>query len=310
MVTAAPVQPVTSRTRCDLVLPQPTVLPPWAAEHAGIAWSAETPRPDYTYDRRLSEYDAFFGITRAHEMDETSFSSGLRTVYRSLLDEAELGGTRLAPLDWSTLCSVFQEAIGRCSGPPNTRVDVTQPPAPGEGMDPGRRWLTGHRVFFALTQCLIVALQSFATALSTQDIHGARRELRLAARLLDGSAVAFRFTGEFSAQQYEHEVRPSMEPPHVSAGFSGLLSPDHLYLVRLFTALKQVLQGLPATELAADHQTFVSALRGVYATHKHVCSRFGGDTEPSLRTSGGSGKAAVAVLDGLQSARTRSVSGA
>lgn len=307
MVTgAAPAQPAATLPLCDLVLLQPTALPPWA----GDAWTGDTPRPPFAYDHRLAEYDRFFGITRSDTMDGELLDGGLRAVYGSFVEEARVGGTQLAALDWSTLCRNFLNVIDRCSAPSAVRVEVPDLPPANEQVDPARRWLIGHRVFFALTQCLIIALQSFATALSIRDSDGARRQLKLAAGLLDGSAVAFKFTSEFGAQQYEHTVRPSMEPPFVSDGFSGLLSPDHLYLVRLFTTLRPVLQALPGTELAADHQGFVSALRGVYATHKLVCSRFGGDTEPSLRTSGGSGKAAVAVLEGLGRARTKVVTGA
>jgi hypothetical protein len=260
----------------------------------------------YTYDERLREYDGFFDVVRVDSAADGVFSRSLLVAYRSLLEEGLSGGTRLGWGEWSALCSVLQTMICRCAGETADTPVVAQPALLRWHMDPDRRWRVGHHVFFVLTQCIIVALNSFGTALSEEDIAGARRNLRLAARLLAGSAAAFVFTAEFSARQYEGSVRPSMEPPFVQAGFSGLLSPDHHYLVRLFAKLRPLLRELP-TELVADHRAFVRALGAVYESHKYVCARFGGDTGTSLRTSEASALPAVDVLHALKLARTKIV---
>jgi hypothetical protein len=217
-------------------------------------------------------------------------------------------GTRLSWGDWSALCSILQRMISRSVGEPADEVPVvlTQPRLLRWHMDPDRRWRVGHHVFFVLTQCLIVTLQSFRAGLSEEDTAAARRNLRLATRLLMGSAAAFVFAAEFSAAQYNGRVRPSMEPPFVGGGFSGLLSPDHQYLVRLFAALRPALRALPA-ELGPDHRAFVRALGRVYDSHKYVCARFGGTTGPSLRTSDTSALPAVDVVHALKLARTKIV---
>jgi hypothetical protein len=130
--------------------------------------------------------------------------------------------------------------------------------------------------------------------------------LGLATRLLGASAVAFVFAGEFSSSQYETQVRPSMEPPAVSGGFSGLMSADHHYLVSLLGVLRPELRDLPA-ELVADHRRFVAAMERVYEAHKYVCARFGGDRGASLRMSAASTVTAVDVIHGLKLARTKLV---
>jgi hypothetical protein len=274
-------------------------------EHAG---PAGRPAIGYTYDDRLREFDAFFDVARVERPSGGVFSRGLLVAYRSLLEEGMAAGTRMSWADWSSLCATLQEMICLAVGEDRLagRVGAPAPPLLRWHMDPHRRWRVGHQVFFVLTQCVIVALQSFQSALAEEDIAAARRNLRLVARLFNGSAAAFVFTAEFSAGQYENGVRPSMEPPFVSPGFSGLLSPDHLYMVKLFARLRPVLRELPA-ELAPEHRAFVRALGTVYESHKYVCRRFGGGTGTSLRTSAASALPAVDVIHALKLARTKIV---
>lgn len=262
----------------------------------------------YTYDDRLREYDAYFDVVRVASPADGLFSHSLLHAYRSLLEEGLSSGTRMSWADWSALCTTLQAMIRLAAGsdaqhgPPV----LVSPPLLRGNVDPHRRWRVGHQVFFVLTQSIVVALNSFRFALAELDLTEARRGLRLAARLLGGSAAAFVFTAEFSARQYHDGVRPAMEPPFVSAGFSGLLSPDHQYLVRLFAKLRPALRELPA-ELADDHRLFVRALEAVYEAHKYVCRRFGGDAGPSLRTSESSALPAVDVINALKLARTKTV---
>ncbi|GAA3815985.1 hypothetical protein GCM10022226_40910 [Sphaerisporangium flaviroseum] len=286
------------------------VLPaaPHGDEPAPYTGPAGRPEIAYTYDERLREFDAFFDVVRVDRPADGVFSRGLLVAYRSLLEEGMAAGTRMSWADWSSLCATLQEMICLAVGEDRTagRVAVSEPPLLRWHMDPHRRWRVGHQVFFVLTQCVIVALQSFRSALAEEDLAAARRNLRLVTRLFNGSAAAFVFTSEFSAGQYENGVRPSMEPPFVSPGFSGLLSPDHLYMVKLFARLRPVLRALPA-ELAPDHRAFVRALGTVYESHKYVCRRFGGDTGSSLRTSDASALPAVDVIHALKLARTKIV---
>ena len=186
----------------------------------------------------------------------------LLVAYRSLLEEGLASGTRLSWAEWSALCMTFHVMIGFVAGSevrPGP-LPVAEPPLLRWHMDPHRRWRTGHHVFFVLTQSLIVVLGCFLEARREGDVGLAQRMLRLAAQLLRGSSAAFVFAAEFSAGQYQAQVRPAMGPPAVAAGFSGLLSPDHRYLVRLMAKLRPVLRDLPA-ELVEDHLLFVRALQ-------------------------------------------------
>lgn len=262
----------------------------------------------YDYDEPLREYDAFFGVGRTARPVDGMFGQSLFVAYRSLIEEGLGSGTRLSWAQWSALCATFHAVISLVTGtePGPAALPVAEPPLLRWHMDPHRRWRVGHHAFFALTQSLIVALNCFRSARRSGDGGLAREMLRLAARLLDASAAAFVFTGEFSCAQYQTQVRPSMAPPAVADGFSGLLSPDHRYLVRLLGALRPQLRDLPP-ELAPDHRSFTAALERAYEAHKYVCARFGGDRSASLRMSEASTASAVDVVHGLKLARTRLV---
>jgi hypothetical protein len=276
-----------------------------AAGSRGLAGRSDVA---YTYDAKLREYDTFFGVSRADPPADGVLTQSLLVAYRSLLEDGLACGTRMSWAQWSALCTTFHVMIAFVAGTqsqPGT-LPVAEPPLLRWHTDPHRRWRIGHHVFFTLTQSLIVALHCFRHALHDGDVALARRMLRLATRLLGASAAAFVFAGEFSAGQYQALVRPSMEPPTVSAGFSGLMSPDHHYLVRQLGQLRPELRDLPY-ELAADHRRFVTALGQVYEAHKYVCARFGGDRGASLRMSSASAVSAVEVIHGLKVARTKLV---
>jgi hypothetical protein len=266
------------------------------------------PEISYGYDARLAEYDAFFGVARAELAPVGVVEHSLLVVYRSLLEEAVSCGTRLSWSQWSGLCAAFHEMLGLVTGagPSAAPLGGPEPPLLRWHLDPDRRWRIGHHVFFVLTQGVIIALSCLRQACADADFDLAARMLRLATRLLIASAAAFAFTAEFSAAQYHGQVRPSMEPPGVSAGFSGLLSPDHHYLVKLLGVLGPQLRDLPPG-LAPSHRSFVRAMGTVYEAHKYVCARFGGDGSASLRMSQASTVSAVEVIHGLKVARTKLV---
>ncbi|WP_232667522.1 hypothetical protein [Pseudonocardia sp. TRM90224] len=250
-------------------------------------------------------YDRFFGVSRT-STGQGVFQHSVLVAYRSLLEEGFSYGTRLSWAEWSSLCTALQTMLADPIGDGAGSLPIPEPRLLRWHLDPDRRWRVGHHVFFVLTQSLIVALNGLSSACDMGRPEEGRSALRLAARLLDASAAAFVFTAEFSSTQYQHRVRPSMEPPSVPAGFSGLLSPDHQHLVRMFARLRPVLRELPAG-LSEEHRSLTRALETTYESHKYVCGRFGGDRSASLRMSDTTDVCAVEVIDRLKLARTRAV---
>jgi hypothetical protein len=122
-----------------------------------------------------------------------------------------------------------------------------------------------------------------------------------------GSAAAMRYAGDFAPRRYASTVRPAMLPPNLPPKFSGLQLRDHRVLLKALAEVK------PLIAAAGDHvrpayRRLLEQMRAAYSAHKLVCSRFGGDREPSLRMSTGADCSAVDVLDRLERSRLRTVS--
>ncbi|MDP2660004.1 MAG: hypothetical protein Q8R28_04680 [Dehalococcoidia bacterium] len=158
-----------------------------------------------------------------------------------------------------------------------------------------QRWRIGHHGFFVLTQGLVLALSKFRRHVASGNLTDAGRYLEAATCLMHGSASVFRFTGDFSEDDYNLGVRPTMPDR-----FSGIMSEDHAVMIRIVPSSK----GLPI-ELSFSHRRFKEATAGAIDAHTLVCAQFGGNDEPSLRMSQESRLSAVQVLKQFRRNRLR-----
>ncbi len=142
------------------------------------------------------------------------------------------------------------------------------------------RWRRAHHAFFVLIQALILTHRAIERALSGGDEPGAAEGLRRAADLLWGATAAMRLAGDMSPEEYA-VIRRSMEPPAMSAGFSGLHSADHAVLLQALKRLKPLLEAGPP-RLRAPLLGYQRAVDAAYRSHAWVCQRFVGEA-PSLR---------------------------
>jgi hypothetical protein len=164
-------------------------------------------------------------------------------------------------------------------------------------------WIHGHWGFFTLVQSLIICLQRFRLALSKADIETAKTELIASTNILLASGAAMQLAGGFPKTAYEREVRNLMMPPNVhSQNFSGLMSEDHAYLMKLWKELKPLFSNLPP-ELELEHRYFVQAYQELATGHRAVCDKFGGGENKSLRSQ----YTALDELDKFREARLKSI---
>jgi len=234
------------------------------------------------------EHDRYFGVTRVDAEPERAFVRGLLRAHLDLDDDARAMGCTLLDADaWDTLFAGVRVLLDLALGAPRDEA-ARRAPFPGSvpgwcaaGYDPDRRWMVGHRLFFAQIQAVIVGLHLFEEAASAGDARGAGEGLRLATAFMRSSAAAMKHTSDFDPADYEARVRPAMAPPRVQAGFSGLQTRDHTMLVRTFTRLRPLFAA--AAAYADAHRAFVDAVVDAYAAHEFVCARFRGDVLPSLR---------------------------
>ncbi|MET0133576.1 MAG: hypothetical protein ABW215_08275, partial [Kibdelosporangium sp.] len=237
-------------------------------------------------ERRASadrdEHDRHFGVLRVRGDSGAILLASLLVSYLDLLDDVERGGTTLDRTKWTDLLRVptlvFDFALRR--PPASVGADVPVPAGRGE-LQPHRRWHVGHRLFFTLIQVTIQAVTGLSQAARARDVAGVRECVDLVRLTSLGSAAALRLAADFSPVDYQRTVRPTMLPPHVRPGFSGLQTRDHHHLVRAMGKLRADMATV--AELGAPHTTLISAIRSLYDAHAHVCTRFGGGVAPSLR---------------------------
>jgi hypothetical protein len=257
-----------------LALPARAIVARWhTAAQSGAAASGGS--------ERNTEYDVYFGVQRHLGGDPLVClcEAALVAYYRLMLDS--LRGHSLGPVELAHLQGTFEAIISSLAGTPV--------PAPADPMATGAstgtrmaapvdamvRWKLGHHAFFVLIQMLIVAHARLAAALNQGHLGVAHEAFSLSTRLWWGTAATFRYTADFDADDYENIVRPSMSPPFLKEGFSGLFSPDHSHLLRIVKSIRPSLQALPEA-LCRDHQLYLEGLDVMYEAHAFVCEQFVG----------------------------------
>lgn len=169
-------------------------------------------------------------------------------------------------------------------------------------IEPLQIWKKSHWIFSVYIQSLIICLLRFENYIKVSNLAEAKIELETATNLILASAGAMRIAGNFSQQEYTQRVRPQMIPPHVKANdFSGIMHWDHAYLVNLLKNLSPIFKDLPP-ELKLQQEKFIYAYQIVFATHKEVCQKFGGNESGSLRSQG---YTAIDVLSKFEQNRLR-----
>lgn len=305
------------------VTAQPATLPDAEMLSAVRAARAALSPPRWTVSARQSNkpvadsdsHDEYCRIERV-SADETldACAHSLLSAFEGLLTEAIEGGTSLSNQQWYQLRAAFRSTlrllVGELAADPEWTDEQTVTPRRkgARECDPFARWIRGHHVFVALIQCEITTLNCFLAAHAAGEFGLGVYTLDLLRLLFDGSSAALHFAGNFSPAQYENEVRPTMMPPLVPPGMSGVLARDHDHLVHLLRSNRAVFANLePALKTA--YLRVVSAFENTYEAHKLVCSRFVGDEKPSLLSRHEKVAAAVEMLDRVKTTRLKSFHG-
>ncbi|MGV4989152.1 hypothetical protein ACVB8X_43405 [Streptomyces sp. NRAIS4] len=258
------------------------------------------------------EHDLFFGAIRVTGNPVETFTYTMLEALRSQLNDALSAGISLSSGEraqlrdafWTTFHMVWRIGV---AGTPfeyaaRAHTQGTDTSTGDVKGDPLIRWRLGHQVFFALIQALIVSVGCLEECLKDDpdDIDSACRLLEDATVLMIGSGASLRYAGDFTRTHYADSVRPAMMPPHINAKFSGLQLRDHRILLKLLHRVKPLVAS-PAPAVDKSYRLLLDAMSTAYEAHISVCSRFGGDREPSLRTPG----SRVPAVEVLQRFRDR-----
>ena len=137
-------------------------------------------------------------------------------------------------------------------------------------------WKRFHWIFFIFIQGLVICFLRFEEAIKNEKLNLVSIELETASNLMIGAGAAMKLAGSYSSNEYQEQIIPTMKPPNIKVeGFSGLMSWDHAYLVRLWKQNKKKFQNLPLF-LQPQYEKFLLAYKIMASSHRNVCSKFGG----------------------------------
>ncbi|MCC3766186.1 hypothetical protein [Streptomyces sp. UNOC14_S4] len=181
-----------------------------------------------------SDYDRYFGILREPERTRTAH---LRTYLLGDLPHTGLDeGLR------TTLVTGLRLASRTVETQPLALFDT----APVSGLPCAlRRWKLGHQALHLLLTAMNLDLDSCLSAAQGAVWHRLADSMAEVCLLYDAATAAMEYAADFPVTAYRDEIRPTMEPPHMPAGFSGVFNRDHRAMVRRSRHLERAVRELP-----------------------------------------------------------------
>lgn len=249
-------------------------------------------------------HDAYFCISRV-EGDSISILIRMAIRARLILAEEFMDPNLAMPgASWQAIDGSVIDLLCMLLGDNLASAIATVPEAGAARIVSTRqRWIRGHQIFATLTQGLLFSLRSMVQSIRTGDAKATMRHADLSVSLLRGSRETFLFTGDFSPEDYMQIIRPSMMPPAVPIGLSGLMSIDHRSLVQLFREIRPSLKQL-RDHYPMQHDALLLEFSKVYDSHIHVCENFVGKL-PSIRTANSTEKSGPELLQNFRTLRLK-----
>jgi hypothetical protein len=241
------------------------------------------------------DYDAYFGLDHSgtnlrrwtmqcllverellNDLPATSLSEGARASMRlGFLILHRINSSRWAEVETAP-------APGRDTG------DEWMPARLQAPLEPLDRWKLGHQVlhlYLVAMVTLMNELQAEMDVLASEQIAATLMDV---AELFSATSAGMRYASDFDARAYGDVVRPSMAPPAMPPGFSGVLNTDHARMIESLPVTFGALARRFGEQQSAwpDFVTngwtaLVDAQLEARRSHMFVCRRFVPD-EPSL----------------------------
>jgi cell fate (sporulation/competence/biofilm development) regulator YlbF (YheA/YmcA/DUF963 family) len=166
----------------------------------------------------------------------------------------------------------------RPTGRPRLGQPPTCPVQPGAGQAV-LRWKLGHQLFHLHLAAMNTLLVDAREALESADWSELTESLDQLRVLYDAATATMHYASDFSQGTYERLIRPSMAPPFLSPGFSGLLNLEHEQMMDRFRGLRRQFKqiqragGMPAAVGEAGTRLWSAQSRN-RKNHALVCEKF------------------------------------
>lgn len=235
------------------------------------------------------DYDNYFRIRREHNPEVWAHAA--QRVTQTIVDD--LPNTTLSdPLQRDILAGTSRILAYLPSS--DLRPDdgaqqdaAPSPDLPASAVDAAHRWKTGHHLFHLILATMNTRLDQAVEALERiePDIVTASVAVNDVTALFHAATASMHFASDFPKPMYETVIRPSMSPPWMPEGFSGIFNREHEVLSTSLRRLKAVARSTPSDSAGAPRlRESLSQLWRAQShnrrEHRLICEKFvpGGDS--------------------------------
>jgi hypothetical protein len=159
---------------------------------------------------------------------------------------------------------------------------MTAPPLATGPVSPDRlrslvRWKLGHQIFHIYLTAMNSLLDESFEELAAREWRALSAALDHLTTLYDASTAGMRYAADIAPEDYAAVVRPSMEPPFMSPGFSGVMNREHREMLAAVRRLRSAIRAetaAPPPSVQDAWSRLEDAQRRNRASHELVCRRF------------------------------------
>ncbi|MGA5133402.1 hypothetical protein ACPCTO_26725 [Streptomyces olivoreticuli] len=237
-----------------------------------------------------ADYERYFHISR-DAPDLAAWTRGCLELQAAVLDDLPRTGLdeeeRAAILTGLLLASHATLTSWTCTAPapgethPGTCAEPSAPmtavPADGQ-VDALRRWKLGHQLFHLLLTVMNTTLDETVAAARDYRWPSLVSGMERLRALYEAATAAMTYASDFPSSVYRNEIRPTMEPPFVAPGFSGVFNREHHVMVDRLRTLGRALRNLPPENGTIDairraEASLRAAQRRNRRNHVKICER-------------------------------------
>jgi hypothetical protein len=142
-----------------------------------------------------------------------------------------------------------------------------------------RRWKLGHQLFHMLLVPMNTLLEETLAATRNAEWPCVVSGIEQLRALYDAATATMTYASDFSSATYREKIRPTMEPPFVGPGFSGIFNREHQVMVDRLRTLRRMVKALPPEIEPIDAirrvaASLEAAQRRNQHNHFRICKRF------------------------------------